>query len=148
MIFYEVAPKSYYYEFKLVTNSDGSKFIDYTPVNKTRREFPPPLTPNATPLQIACAVNYRDVYFVNNTARVFYRNESVAIFRNGTFTFFERPPAWFFGGCMPGSFLDGRLMMNCTTVNQTITVFFTPLNYKNTIYENATAPARDEIYVN
>ena len=81
--YFEIAPKSFFYDFTLIPNTDGSKFIDFSPVNNTRREFPAPLPSNAFPFQIACAINYRDVYLGNNTARVYYKNESIAIFRYG-----------------------------------------------------------------
>jgi hypothetical protein len=77
---------------------------------------------------------------------VFYRNESIAIFTNNIFVGFEKPPVFFFGGCRPDVFIDGRPMINCLTVNQTRIVFFPPLNFKNTIVENATAAIKDEMY--
>jgi hypothetical protein len=39
-------------------------------------------------------------------------------------------------------------MLNCTDINQTIIVFNPPLGPKNTLYENATAAARDVYFAN
>jgi len=36
-------------------------------------------------------------------------------------------------------------MMDCTQVNGTLQVFFPPITIRNTSFENATAPIKDEI---
>lgn len=58
LLYFEVAPKSLYYEFNRILKTDGSSFIDYTPINNTRREYPAPLPMNATPIMVACAVQF------------------------------------------------------------------------------------------
>ena len=105
---YDVPPKGFFYDIFIVSNMDGSRFIDFGPINKTRREFPPPLPASASPMMIACAELYRDVFL--EYSRVFYTNNSVAIFVKGQFTKFEVAPEWFFGGCRPGVYKDGRPM--------------------------------------
>ncbi len=80
--YFEVPPKSLYYEFNKIYNPDLSSFIDFTPINNTRREFPPPLPSSASPMMIACAIQYADVFLNNGTKRVFYTNSSVAIINN------------------------------------------------------------------
>jgi hypothetical protein len=77
---FEVPPKSIYYEFNRILRTDGSSFIDYSPVNGTRRDFPPPLPASATPMMIACAIRYTDVFLSNSSSRVFYTNNTVALF--------------------------------------------------------------------
>lgn len=109
------------------------------------------MTPNNTPFQVATAINYRDVYR-NGTERVFYLNGTVAIFNssyNGTvllsqrFIGFEVPPAFLYDGCARLSTTDGSRVIDCSLINNTVFKFYPPLNYANTAFENATAPARD-----
>ena len=100
LINYDVAPKSIYYEFERIMKADGSSFIDYSPINNTRREFPPPLSLNATPMMISCSIKYTDVFLSNSTSRVYYTNNTVAIFNKGLFVSYEIPPKWLFGGCI------------------------------------------------
>jgi hypothetical protein len=145
---FEVPPQSIYYEFNKIPRTDGSSFIDYSPINGTRRDFPPPLPLNATPMMIACAINYTDVFLNNTPSRVVYTNKTVAIFSNGVFRSYVVPPKWLFGACVPGQYIDGRPMLNCTDINQTIIVFNPPLGPRNSLYENATAPARDMYFAN
>lgn len=111
--YFEVPPKSLYYEFNKIYNSDLSSFIDFTAINNTRREFPPPLPSSATPMMIACAIDYTDVFLKDGYKRVFYKNSSVAIFNDKAKPSFEVQPKWFFGGCRPGQYVDGRPMENC-----------------------------------
>jgi hypothetical protein len=59
--------------------------------------------------------------------------------------YYEKEPEWFFGGCRPGYFSDDRTMINCLDVNGTMQLFYPPLTFRNTAYENATAPLMDEI---
>ena len=109
------------------------------------------MTPNNTPFQVATAVNFRDV-FRNGTERIVYLNKTVAIFNstyNGTtllsqtFVRFEVPPAHLYDGCLRLSTTDGSQVIDCGSVNSTVIKFFPPLNYANTAFENATAPARE-----
>jgi hypothetical protein len=102
LINFEVPPVSIYYEFNRIPRADGSSFIDYSPINQTRRDFPPPLPVNATPMMIACAIKYTDVFLNNTPSRVVYTNNTVALFLNGVFQSYVVPPKWFFGGCVPG----------------------------------------------
>jgi len=47
-VLYEVPPKSFYVEFSVTNNLDGSYIIDFTPANKTRRFFPAPPNPTTS----------------------------------------------------------------------------------------------------
>ena len=145
LMFYEVPPKSFFMEFAIVRSPDGSITIDYTAANKTKRFIAAPLPATATPQMIAVALNYKDM-FQNGTQRAFYINGTIAILnaQNGLISY-ENAPEWLFGGCRPGVFIDGRNLMNCTAINGTLQVFFPPLTLRNTAYENATAPLKDEI---
>ena len=144
-LFYEVPPKTLYLEFAITRATDGSITIDYSAANKTKRFIPAPLSASATPRAIAIALKYKDIY-QNGTQRAFYFNGTIAILnaQNGLVRY-EQPPEWLFGGCRPGEFYDGRNMMNCSDVNGTLQVFFPPQTLRNTAYENATAPIKDEI---
>jgi hypothetical protein len=61
-MFYEVPPKSFYLDFAITKNADGSIIIDYTAANKTKRFFAAPLPATATPQMIAVALNYKDMF--------------------------------------------------------------------------------------
>ena len=146
LVFYEVPPRSFFLEFAITRAPDGSITIDYTAANKTKRFIPAPQTAStATPQMAAVALNYKDI-FQNGWSRAFYFNGTIAILDpENKLVFYEKEPEWFFGGCRPGVFFDGRNLMNCSAVNGTLQVFFPPLTLRNTTYENATAPLKDEI---
>jgi hypothetical protein len=79
--YWEVAPKAQYIEFPMQQTTDGTRYINFTLLNGTIREWPPAMTPNNTPLQVATAVLFRD-RFANGTTREFYVNGTVAVFQN------------------------------------------------------------------
>jgi len=98
---------------------------------------------------MATAIDFTDVFLSNGTSIVYYKNNTIANFdRLGKFVSYVVPPRWFFGGCIPGQYYDGRPMQNCSEVNQTLIVFHRPLNFKNSLYENATAAIRDVVFTN
>ena len=59
--------------------------------------------------------------FQNGTQRAFFVNGTVAILNaQSALLYYEVAPEWFFGGCRPGVWYDGRKMLNCTNVNGTV----------------------------
>lgn len=125
---------------------DGSVIIDYTSANGTKRYIPLPPSKSATTDQKAIALKFSDTY-ANGTQKAYYYNGTVAIFSSkGALVNYEVPPSWFIGGCSPGTFYDGRQMMDCTIVNLTLQVYYPSLTLKNTEYENATYAMKDEYF--
>jgi len=148
LIFYEVAPRSFFIEFAIIKYTNGSILIDFTPVNQTKRYIEAPI-PATAPEQVReSALIFKDIFNVNGTQRAFYVNGTIAILNaNGGFIRYERAPEWKFGDCRPEIYTDGRKMLNCSLINGTLIVFFPPQTIRNTAYENATAPFKDEITI-
>ena len=86
-------PKSYYVDYKIVKNTDGTQAIYY--VNGTTIKEQPAPAPEASEAEKACAV-LRITEYGNGTNVWSFRNGTVAVYENGVFARYIVPPKSYF----------------------------------------------------
>ena len=87
-------PKSYFVDYHIVKNADGSKDTFYANGTIIKDDYPP-LGPDASDTEKIWAVN-KIIVYGNGTDVWYFRNGTVAVYDEGLFTRYIVPPSSYF----------------------------------------------------